>query len=90
MGLRLISDGRDLRGRFALAHFAALSFTCFAKSALVQNKSRRSGNEREKVREQIERDVKRQMTNGSYIRDGPLQAIYVKKLHAPLTNSIHI
>ena len=32
VGVRLISDGLDLRGRFALAQRAALSFTCFAIS----------------------------------------------------------
>jgi len=77
MGLRLISDGRDLRGRFALAHFAALSFTCFAKSTLIQHKSRRSRKEKEKVREEIEKDVKKQdvkkeIMNGLYIRVNPL------------------
>ena len=38
IGARLISDGRDLRGRFDLAHFAALSFTCFANNALQRKK----------------------------------------------------
>ena len=38
IGARLISDGRDLRGRFDLAHFAALSLTCFANSALQRKK----------------------------------------------------
>jgi hypothetical protein len=38
IGLRLISDGRDLRGRFDLAHFAALSLTCFANNALQREK----------------------------------------------------
>jgi len=34
IGARLMSDGRDLRGRFDLAHLAALSFTCFAQRAV--------------------------------------------------------
>lgn len=38
IGARLISDGRDLRGRFDLAHFAALSLTCFANNALQRKK----------------------------------------------------
>lgn len=36
-GARLMSDGRDLRGRFDLAHLAALSFTCFAHRALQKD-----------------------------------------------------
>lgn len=39
-GVRLISEGRDLRGRFALAHLAALSFTCFAKQILEVEKKK--------------------------------------------------
>lgn len=30
VGVRLMSDGLDLRGRLAFAHRAALSLTCFA------------------------------------------------------------
>ena len=40
-GARLMSDGRDLRGRFDLAHLAALSFTCFAQRALKMPISQR-------------------------------------------------
>jgi hypothetical protein len=34
VGFRSISEGRDLRGRLALAHLAALSFTCLARQTL--------------------------------------------------------
>ena len=53
IGLRLISDGRDLRGRFDLAHFAALSLTCFANNALqrekIETKKRRKGKRSERA-----------------------------------------
>jgi len=55
IGLRLISDGRDLRGRFDLAHFAALSLTCFANNALqrekIETKKRRKGKRSERAKD---------------------------------------
>jgi hypothetical protein len=38
VGLRLISERRDLRGRLALAHLAALSLACLAKQMLIERK----------------------------------------------------
>jgi hypothetical protein len=38
VGLRLISERRDLRGRLDLAHFAALSLACLAKQTLNKRK----------------------------------------------------
>jgi hypothetical protein len=38
VGLRLISESRDLRGRLALAHLAALSLACLAKQMLMRGR----------------------------------------------------
>lgn len=38
VGLRLISERRDLRGRLDLAHLAALSLACLAKQTLNKRK----------------------------------------------------
>jgi hypothetical protein len=38
VGLRLISERRDLRGRLDLAHLAALSLACLAKQTLMEVK----------------------------------------------------
>jgi hypothetical protein len=65
IGLRLISDGRDLRGRFDLAHFAALSLTFFANNALqrekIETKKRRKGKRSERAKDLKKKTMGREL-----------------------------